>query len=569
MTVKRFWLSATLILIAGIMAACGPNETSTQDYRLTGRYVETETGGHQMGWPASGAEILFEGTELTVSLTDGGNGIMDVFVNGEESALKLKAGTHDYVLVDSEKTARFKVVLSRRTEVFDTGLFTLEAIETNGRFLPQSEPSRKMLFIGDSITAGFGVRGDSKDCQYNPTTNAPHQAYAALTAKGFEAAFQLIAISGRGVVHNWDGNPAPVMPMQIDYALPDEGGVWDHQKFIPDVVVTTLGTNDWSVINPGQDKFRSGYYDMLSNLRERFPNAYIIAVNGPLLDGEKGAAIQDGIDWAMAKLSDPKISTLNVGLAKRGLIWSCNYHPGRDSMKLMANQLGAHLADTIGWSFNKLERPEIKEPVILPPANMLPGGKAHFEQRMTEIIKQPALKGGVLFAGDSITEAWQWHKDSLPPSISEAMSNHGIGWDIAEGLQARLPEILRHDPDQIVIMIGTNDIGYNHSAEKVGGHVGDIIAVLQAKKPNTQIYLQSVLPRESDAMAKVRAYNSAYKEIARDMAVTFIDLTESFAAPDGTLRPDVTEDGLHLTAKGYQIWADILSQELKRPSEKY
>jgi lysophospholipase L1-like esterase len=536
-----------------LLAACNEASQNALDpsVQILGRYEVTDTGAYKMGWPGNGVALSFVGTELSVTLTDGGNGIMDVWVNGAETSLQLDEGTHPYTIVESEKIQNFDVTITRRTEVFDTGLFEINDIYVKGKLRPYSRAERKLLFIGDSITAGFGVRGDTKDCQYNPETNAPYQAYAGLAARQFGARAHLIAISGRGVVHNWDANPASVMPAQIDYALPDNGGEWDHTKFMPDVIVTTLGTNDWSVINPGQDKFRMGYKSLLSDLRQRFPKAHIVTAGGPLLGGDKGAAIRDGIDWAMAELNDPNISTLEFSLVDEGLIWSCNSHPGRDSMKYMANQLGAHISNHLGWDYPSLN---LGEP-ISPPPSMYPDGKAHFNKRVSEIETLPTLDGGVLLAGDSITEAWLWHKDKL----SFDVSNHGVGWDTAEGLKARLPLILKHNPDQIFLMIGTNDIGYGHRAAQVTSHVEETIRAIRRANPNAKIYLQAILPRELEAMPQVFAYNAAYKRLARGMKIDFIDMSHEFSGEDGALNPELTDDGLHLNAKGYDIWAKIIN----------
>jgi len=307
-----------------------------------------------MGWPGNGFALSFEGTTLSTTLTDSGEGIMDLFVNGKESRLDLDPGTNTYTLIDSSVVKRFTVKLTRRTEVFDTGLFVLEAVKADGKIKPIKVSDREILFLGDSITAGFGLRGDTKDCDYRPETNAPMNSYASLTADQFGAERQIIAISGRGVIHNWNGNQAPVMPLQIDSALPDNGGKWDHNLFKPDVVVVALGTNDWSVINPGEEKFRQGYERMLRDLRVRFPGAQIITVNGPLLTGEKLLAVRHGIDGAMTALADPNISTLDLELAKTGQIWSCLSHPGRDSMKVMADKLGAFIENKTGWTYQDI-----------------------------------------------------------------------------------------------------------------------------------------------------------------------------------------------------------------------
>lgn len=195
---------------------------------------------------------------------------------------------------------------------------------------------------------------------------------------------------------------------------------------------------------------------------------------------------------------------------------------------------------------------------ISPPDVLLEGGKEHFNKRLPEIAAQPILNGGMLMAGDSITEAWLWHKDSLPlPS-----SNHGVGWDIAEGLKDRLSLILRHNPDHIFVMIGTNDIGYGHKAEEVAGHVETFITTLQREKPEAVLYLQAVLPREAASMPKVRSYNAAYEELASKTNIEFIDMTSKFAAPDGTLNVHYTEDGLHLNAKAYELWGHLLKESL-------
>jgi len=213
------------------------NPRDTEAYQLLGRYHEVEPGRYIMNWPGSGFKIRFNGTVLNATIEDDGNGIMDVIV----------------------------------------------------------------IFVGDSITAGFGVRGETKSCDYLPATNAPLMGYAALSADILGADYHLIAISGRGVVYNWDNNPNPVMPVQIDLTLADDpnGEKWDHSRFQADIIVIALGTNDWSVINPGKEKFRAGYLSLLRDLRARYKDAHIIAVNGPLLDGDKKASVRDGIDYAI------------------------------------------------------------------------------------------------------------------------------------------------------------------------------------------------------------------------------------------------------------------------------
>jgi lysophospholipase L1-like esterase len=93
----------------------------------------------------------------------------------------------------------------------------------------------------------------------------------------------------------------------------------------------------------------------------------------------------------------------------------------------------------------------------------------------------------------------------------------------------------------------------------VSAYVKTVIASLQAQNPKAKLYLQSVLPREAEAMSSVRAYNQAYKDLAESMNVDYIDMVEAFAAPDGTLRSNLTYDGLHFNEEGYRVWAAQLA----------
>ena len=195
---------------------------------------------------------------------------------------------------------------------------------------------------------------------------------------------------------------------------------------------------------------------------------------------------------------------------------------------------------------------------ISPPSYMLEGGKKHFEMRLPQIEAQPTLDGGVLLAGDSITEGWLGYDIDLGAQIS----NHGIGWDTVTGLKARLPQMLRHRPDKLFILIGTNDIGYGRDVDDMAAEMSDIVTTLKHEMPETELFIQSVMPREDESMPAVRKINAAYKALAEETGATYIDLTPSFAAPDGTLKRELTYDGLHLNLKGYRVWGRVLKTHI-------
>ena len=545
------WLFASSALIACSTEAPTPSDppaVTAEAPGLTplkslavGRYVSGEDG-LTMGWPGSGVEfVLPDGGDASVTLTGDGRGYMDLVVGGVSEIVDLEPGLQTLDIVEDVGPGT-SVRLTRRTEHYDTGLFTLH--DVSGTVVPR-EPSGRILFLGDSITAGFGVAGDTADCLNTPVMHAPLESYAMLAADRLDAQAQLIAVSGRGVVHNWDYNPEPTMPAQIDFALPDRPNTtWDHARFTPDVVVTTLGTNDWSAIDPGQQRFRDGYRDMLAALRERFPVAHIVTVAGPMLTGAQGAAIRDGADWAMAELDDPKISTIDTTVSDTGLTMSCNHHPGRQTMRDMAAQLAAHIAKRTDLT----DRPASER--ILPPDWMVPDGKAHFAKRVDEIDAQPLVAGGTLLLGDSITEAWKWQ----PEQVDDVVHNHGVGWDVVEGLTNRFAQYASLSPERVLVKIGTNDLSNGHTPQRIAGGVRDLLEELQREFPDARIVLQSVLPREPAMRPKIDRLNRLYADVADDLGVEWLDLTGAFSAPDGSLRAELTDDGLHLLPEGYDVW---------------
>ena len=539
-----------LLLGTALLVACSDAATPDRfdtDLPVTGRYA-VDDSGVTMGWPGSGlAFTLPDGGDAVVTLTDSGDGYMDLDVDGHTRTIDLEPGMESYTLVEDAAPGT-EVRLTRRTEHYDTGLFTINDLDAQG-----AVPTRfdgNILFLGDSITAGFGVAGDTRDCANTPVMHSPTESYAMLAADRLNADAHLIAVSGRGVVHNWDYNPEPVMPAQIDLALPDrpEGPEWDHALFPADVVVVTLGTNDWSAIDPGRDLFRQGYRDMLTDLRERHPEAHIVSVRGPLLTGEQGAAIRDGSDWATAQLGDPQISALDVALSDDGLAYSCNYHPGRESMRDMAEQLAAHIAARTELR----DRPASER--ILPPDWMVADGKAHFAKRVDEIDAEPLRAGGVLLLGDSITEAWKWQ----PQQVADVVHNHGVGWDVVDGLRARWPQYASLSPEQVLVKIGTNDLSNDIAVEDIASDVRALVRDLEAEFPDARITLQSVLPREVAMRDRVDGLNARYAAVAEELNVEWLDLTEAFSAEDGSLRAELTNDGLHLLPSGYALWRQEL-----------
>jgi N-acetylglucosamine-6-sulfatase len=183
----------------------------------------------------------------------------------------------------------------------------------------------------------------------------------------------------------------------------------------------------------------------------------------------------------------------------------------------------------------------------------------------------------LVFLGDSITQGWEgagkqvWEQKWAPLKAA----NFGIGGDRTEHVLWRL-EHGNFDglkPKAIVLMIGTNNTGhqkpdgYQCPAQQTADGVKAILGKLKAKCPDAKVLLLAIFPRGADANDAFRKQNEAtnalIKSYADDKTVFFMDLGQKFLQPDGTLSAEIMPDRLHLSEKGYEIWAEAIEAKVK------
>ena len=182
----------------------------------------------------------------------------------------------------------------------------------------------------------------------------------------------------------------------------------------------------------------------------------------------------------------------------------------------------------------------------------------HVVRRAAEIGASPVERGGVLFVGDSITEGGGDWSARIPGVVT---SNHGVSGDTTGAVLARMDQVARGTPERVFLMIGTNDFGESVSLETAEDAAEGALAVAEAirrRLPDADLYVQSVLPREPARADMVRTVNARLAASADRLGYTYLDLHPPFATPDGALRPELTEDDLHLTELGYALWAELI-----------
>ena len=165
------------------------------------------------------------------------------------------------------------------------------------------------------------------------------------------------------------------------------------------------------------------------------------------------------------------------------------------------------------------------------------------------------MNGGVAFVGDSITEGGDWA--AAFPGVETR--NYGIGGDTTVGLNNRFAQIVAARPAKVFLLIGTNDLNNDRRPPaEIVANCERLLERFARELPQTQVYVQSVLPREPNNAEGVREINEGLRRITAARGVPYVDIYTPFAVEGGILDPAVTYDQLHLNGAGYDRWRALI-----------
>ncbi len=187
-----------------------------------------------------------------------------------------------------------------------------------------------------------------------------------------------------------------------------------------------------------------------------------------------------------------------------------------------------------------------------------------YEHRKGYFNMLPKEKGGIIFLGDSLTEYGQWTELTQ----NKQVLNRGIAGDTTPNLMRRLDHIVELAPAKIFLMIGVNDFLF-FGRQDIMKNYQVLIERLSVELPNTQLYLQSLLPVNPTIRdmafdnAEIRLLNKDIQTYAATKDLPFISLHNLLTDEAGNLDKQYTRDGIHLNGIAYNIWYKKIEQYLK------
>jgi len=327
------------------LAAADPN------IAIMGR---THTNSDQsviFGFPGVSIKTEVIGTSLTAELqSSSGNSWIDIIVDdGAPTTVKISNQLQAITLFDLAEAGRHSVEIIHRTENWQ-GYITLKQFNLTGdKFLPAPPlPKRKMLVLGDSVTCGEAidrVAGEEKNSRW---WNA-RESYGMLTAKALNAQVNLVCWGGRGLVRSWNGKTDEAnLPDFYNFTVTDNGASlrWDHAQYQPDLIVSAIGTNDFSQGIPEREAYVTAYVKLINTLLANHPQAHIALTEGAILNGANKAALIDYIREAISRVNDSRVQQVTSTYYPGD---SSDAHPTKEQHAAMAKDVAPQLKALMAW----------------------------------------------------------------------------------------------------------------------------------------------------------------------------------------------------------------------------
>lgn len=178
-----------------------------------------------------------------------------------------------------------------------------------------------------------------------------------------------------------------------------------------------------------------------------------------------------------------------------------------------------------------------------------------------------------MFVGDSITLGIQSYRviSSADVYATNAMSTASAlkGKATFEGSAVTLADAVKSKkPSKIFLLLGSNDETYMTEDSFISNYE-QIIDMISAESPSTQIYVQSIFPvlptlekkNPKYSNENIDSFNNALSAMCASKGVTFKDTAALFKDTDGAMKSKYSGGGVNIKRSAYFVWLNYLSYQ--------
>ena len=199
--------------------------------------------------------------------------------------------------------------------------------------------------------------------------------------------------------------------------------------------------------------------------------------------------------------------------------------------------------------------------------------KTFYFDRIDEFKNDPIGFNKIVFLGNSITYGMRSYDSVFDV---KNIVNRGISGDYTEGVLGRLNEVIYYKPISVFLLIGLNDffddntLRPERTPENIGKNIIHIANTIKKGSPDSKIYIQTIMPINNKQYLLDKpyveflwpGYNPSINEqviqlnnfIKQNGDFEIIDLYPSFVNSSGSMKRNLSRDGVHLNENGYKIW---------------
>lgn len=359
---RLFMVSALSLLLLGCVNSTGsvkpaPSSATTPitisnaftgaNSRLIGRFDRNTNGQAKFTWPSSAIEFRFEGTKASIAMESPSPVRFVLNVDGKIQDLWTQAGTHTYSLASNLTKGNHSIRLTRVNESTAGVTSFVSDPQTDGKLLTPAAAEKRLLVIGDSITAGYGVEGASASCHYTLDTSNQQLTYAALAANALEADLHAIAWSGIGAwrAYGEKTSTQPTILARYPRALADDASSqWNSTQYAPNAILINIGTNDfWD--GGVTSEYRQGMAKLIAMVQNDYADKPIYLIVSPMLTEKKHEAQKQ----ILSSLAGTKIKVLDLGESTGAEGFGCDYHPNSITHARLGKALERALKTDLQW----------------------------------------------------------------------------------------------------------------------------------------------------------------------------------------------------------------------------
>lgn len=342
--------------------------------RYVGRVDTRDPRGALLSWPATQIVIGFEGTRLSVTLREvddnryAGRPVSNAFGvsidGGKPTTITLAQGTATYPVAVNLPRGQHTVVLTKRTEG-QIGRVQHMGSTTDGtlNFTPALS-NRRLEFIGDSGTAGYGTDG-TYPCAFTSETENAQLAYPTLVGQMLGAEVHSIAFSGKGLVQNRDivEDTEKMLPVLWQRTLPQDANLlnWNPSTWVPQAVFMVIGGNDFYAQTIPQSQYVPKVNAFITTLQTAYPGVHIFLGLSPMLrndssdpGGKNRTPVERdvGLTYAraiVAAAASDRVHFIDMPADVGDNGYGCDMHMSPATNRVEAAAVAAVLRATLGW----------------------------------------------------------------------------------------------------------------------------------------------------------------------------------------------------------------------------